>query len=677
MPKESKAKQNSEKALSVDNLRWAEYYDMQDTFDGLYAKSKEGETFEDLMGTILSRENILLAYRSIKGNGGSVTPGTDKTTIKDLGTLTPDELVKQVRFIVSGSVHGYRPKPVRRKDIPKPNGSTRPLGIPCMWDRLIQQCIKQVLEPICEAKFSDNSYGFRPQRSVENAIKATYNRLQLSNLHYVIEFDIKGFFDNVNHSKLIKQIWAMGIHDKHLIYVTKQILKAPVKMPDGHIEYPSKGTPQGGIISPLLANIVLNELDQWVGSQWENHPVTRRYAIPINNNGSERKTNGYRAMRKTKLKEMYIIRYADDFRIFCKTKTDAEKVKIAVTQWLEKRLRLEVSQEKTKIVNVKRNYSEFLGFKIKVHKKSDKYVVKSHISDKKAKQIRDKLAQQAKNVTNPRAGKKERDEVMLYNAMVMGEQNYYQIATEISIDLKPIQRNVMTILKNRLGTEKGNRLAKEYTKVKKKGKPATSKRSGRELTKIERIRYGKSKQLRWIKGSGEPIYPIGYVQHKNPMPKKRSVCPYTPEGRIGMHDNRRVNTKPLLELMRQPLYNGSAEYADNRLSLFSAQWGRCAVTGAEFTATSDIHCHHKKLKSNGGSDKYENLVLVLEPVHKLIHAQKPETIAHYLEVLNLNPAQLEKVNGLRKQAGILEIKSEPCKGTQNEIYNTYSLRQKG
>lgn len=172
-------------------------------------------------------------------------------------------------------------------------------------------------------------------------------------------------------------------------------------------------------------------------------------------------------------------------------------------------------------------------------------------------------------------------------------------------------------------------------------------------------------------------YPIGYVQHKNPMAKKRSVCPYTPEGRIGLHDNLRVNTKPLLELMRQPLYNGSAEYADNRLSLFSAQWGRCAVTGAEFTATSDIHCHHKKLKSNGGSDKYENLVLVLEPVHKLIHAQKPETIAHYLEVLNLNPAQLEKVNGLRKQAGILEIKSEPCKGTQNEIYNTYSLRQKG
>ena len=647
MPKESKAKQNLEKTLSVDNLRWAEYYDMQSTFDELYAKSKEGETFEDLMGTILSRENILLAYRSIKGNDGSVTPGTDKTTIKDLGALTPEELVEQVRFIVSGSVHGYRPKPVRRKDIPKPNGSTRPLGIPCMWDRLIQQCIKQVMEPICEAKFSNNSHGFRPQRSVEHAIQATYSRLQKSNLHYVIEFDIKGFFDNVDHSKLIKQIWAMGIHDKHLIYVIKQILKAPVRMPDGHMEYPSKGTPQGGIVSPLLANIVLNELDHWVESQWENHPIVGKYPRYENKNGKEIKSNGYAAMRKTKLKEMYIVRYTDDFRIFCKTKTDAEKTKIAVTQWLEKRLRLEVSQEKTKIVNVKRNYSEFLGFKIKVHKKSDKYVVKSHISDKKSKQIREKLAEQAKNVAKPRADKTERDEAMLYNAMVTGEQNYYQIATEISIDLTPIQREIMTILKNRLGTEEGNRLTKE---------------KGRELTKIEKTRYGKSEQLRWIKGSGEPIYPIGYVQHKNPMAKKRSICPYTPEGRVGLHDNLRVNTKLLLEMMKKPLYDCSAEYADNRLSLFSTQWGRCAVTGIEFPTVSDIHCHHKKLKSNGGSDKYENLVLVLEPVHKLIHAQKPETIAYYLELLKLNPVQLKKVNDLRKQAGILEIENEPCEG---------------
>lgn len=662
MPKEKAAKTNSEKMLSVDSLRWAEYYGLQSTFDELYAKAKEGEQFTDLMDLILSRENILLAYRSIKTNTGSQTPGTDKTTIKDLGTLTPDELVEKVRFIVSGSVHGYRPKPVRRKDIPKGYGKgTRPLGIPCMWDRLIQQCIKQVLEPICEAKFSDNSHGFRPLRSAETAIQATYGRMQKSNLHYVIEFDIKGFFDNVDHSKLIKQIWALGIRDKHLIYVIKQILKAPVKMPDGHMEYPIKGTPQGGIISPLLANVVLNELDRWVESQWENNPVAVKYSRN-RENGAIDKGKGYTAMRETKLKEMYIVRYADDFRIFCRTKVDAEKTKIAVTQWLEKRLRLQISQEKTRVVNVKRRYSEFLNFKIKVHKKSDKYVVKSHISDKKLKQIQEKLAEQAKNVARPRPGKKERDEVMLYNAMVMGEQNYFRIATEVNLDLRSVQRNTMTIFTNRLRTQKGSRWAKEFTKVKKKGKPVATERSGRELTKTEKERYGKSQMLRWIKGSGEPIYPIGYVQHKNPMAKKRSICPYTPEGRIGLHNNLRVNTKLLLEMMRQPLYGCSAEYADNRLSLFSAQWGRCAVTGIEFSTVSEIHCHHKKLKSNGGSDKYENLVLVLEPVHKLIHAQKPETIAYYLKLLKLNPAQLKKVNDLRKQAGILEIESGSCKG---------------
>ena len=245
------------KNLCVDSLRHAEYYDMQSTFDSLYQRSRDGEIFQNLMRLILDRDNILLAYRNIKSNTGSYTTGTDNLTIYDIGSLSPEVVVEKVRYFVAGSPHGYRPKPVRRKEIPKPNGTTRPLGIPCIWDRLIQQCIKQILEPICEAKFSNNSYGFRPNRSVEHAISKTYSLLQRSHLHYVLEFDIKGFFDNVNHSKLIKQIWAMGIRDKQLIYVIKQILKAPIRMPDGTTVVPDKGTPQGGIISPLLANIVL------------------------------------------------------------------------------------------------------------------------------------------------------------------------------------------------------------------------------------------------------------------------------------------------------------------------------------------------------------------------------------------------------------------------------------
>lgn len=627
--------------VSKEDLRHAEYYDMQSMFDELYAKSKAGEVFHNLMEVILSRNNILLAYRNIKSNTGSNTAGTDKLTIKDIGSMPVDEIVEKVRYIVTGNKHGYRPKPVRRKDIPKPHDPTvtRPLGIPCIWDRLIQQCIKQVMEPICEAKFSENSFGFRPNRSVENAIARTYNLMQLSHLHFIIEFDVKGFFDNVNHPKLIRQIWAMGIRDKALLHVLRQILLAPIRMPDGKMIHPTKGTPQGGIISPLLANIVLNELDHWIESQWQANPVTRNYAIGLAKNGSENLGHGYRAMRNTRLKEMFIVRYADDFRIFCRTKADAQKTKIAVTQWLAERLKLEVSQEKTKIVNVRHNYSDFLGFKMKVREKGQKKVVQSHISDKSLKHKKAKLIEQAKRIASPREGKTELEETRLYNAMVMGMQNYYCLATDISDDFNQLNHSVMTVLTNRLNTEKGCRLV----------------RKGRPLSEIERQRYGRSKRLRFVAGSDEPIYPIGQVRRIKPRCKQRSWCSYTPKGRIGLHDNLRINTHLMLKLMRQPLAGRSTEYADNRISLFCAQWGKCAVTGKLFRSTKEIHCHHIKPKCAGGSDKYENLILVQETVHRLIHATRKETIIQILRSLKLNEKQIQKVNELRKSAGLCSV----------------------
>src|SRR5699024_7200219 len=146
-----------------------------------------------LKDIILSEQNIVLAYRNIKSNAGSMTPGTDGLTIKDIGRLPPDKMVNRVRNIVKS----YQPRAVRRKNIPKPNGKLRPLGIPCIWDRLIQQCVLQVLEPICEAKFSENSHGFRPNRSCETAVAQVYNRIQRQGLYYVVDMDIKGFFDNV------------------------------------------------------------------------------------------------------------------------------------------------------------------------------------------------------------------------------------------------------------------------------------------------------------------------------------------------------------------------------------------------------------------------------------------------------------------------------------------------
>lgn len=248
--------------LKRQRLRNIEYYDMQTVFDMLYQDSLAKREFRNLIDTIITKENIRLAYRNLKKNAGSRTPGTDGKTIRDIAVLGEDILIEAVRE----KFRWYQPQSVRRKDIPKGNGKTRPLGIPTIMDRLIQQCVLQVLEPICEAKFCDTSNGFRPNRGVENALAQAEKHMQCGHLHIVIDIDIKGFFDNVNHGKLLRQMWGMGIHDKKLLSIISAMLKAEV----AGFGFPEKGTPQGGIISPLLSNIVLNELDWWITSQWVN-----------------------------------------------------------------------------------------------------------------------------------------------------------------------------------------------------------------------------------------------------------------------------------------------------------------------------------------------------------------------------------------------------------------------
>ena len=164
-------------------------------------------------------------------------------------------------------------------------------------------------------------------------------------------------------------------------------------------------------------------------------------------------------------------------------------------------------------------------------------------------------------------------------------------------------------------------------------------------------RYGDSKRMRYEKSTQKPIYPIGHVKHKNPMSKIRDLNIYTEKGRELIHNKLKIpNINLQIKMMKEVKGNRTTEFMDNRISLFSAQYGKCAITGKEFETISEIHCHHKKPRQFGGDDKYSNLILVLEDVHRLIHATKNETIEGYLRILNLNPEQLEKLNKLRKQA---------------------------
>ena len=581
------------------------------------------------MDIISSEENIRLAYRNIKRNGGSNTAGTDKQTIRDIEKLPVEQYVR----IVQRKLMYYKPKPVKRVEIPKPNGKMRPLGIPTIVDRLVQQCILQVMEPICEAKFYERSNGFRPNRSAENAIAQCYKMINLQKLYFVVDVDIKGFFDNVNHTKLIQQIWHMGIRDKKLLCIIREMLKAPIVMPDGTVEHPVKGTPQGGILSPLLSNIVLNELDWWIASQWENMPTKYEYSCEVRPNGTINKTAIYGAFKNTtKLKEVHIVRYADDFKLFCRKRSDAEKVFIAVKLWLQDRLKLEISEEKSKIVNLKRHYSEFLGFEMKAVKRRKRYVVKSHMTEKAISKEKAALIEQVKQIAHVQDRDDEAREITLYNFMVFGIHNYYRYATMIATDCEQIHRAVSTVMKNRL-----------YGRLTKKG----------QINEVYiRKNYGDSKQIRFI--SSKTVAPVGYIQTKTPLFKKKKVCKYTPEGRAEIHKNLGINTSIMLALMRIKEPRRSVEYMDNRISLYAAQYGRCAVTGKELWL-DEIHCHHKQPLCRGGTDKYMNLVIVHRDIHRLIHATDPNTIAVYLNLFQLDKKALAKLNALRVLAGQPEI----------------------
>ena len=605
-------------------IRHNEYYNMVGTFDNLYKQSKEGKNFNKLMDIISSDNNIELAFRNIKGNAGSSTAGVDKKSIKDISKLSKDKYLQ----IVKAKLSNYHPKPVRRVEIPKPNGKTRPLGIPTIWDRIIQQCILQVLEPICEAKFHERNNGFRPNRSVENAMAQCYKMINQQHLLYVVDIDIKGFFDNVNHCKLRKQMWNMGIQDKKLLCIISEMLKAPIQMPDGRMEYPTKGTPQGGILSPLLSNIVLNELDWWITSQWELMPTKKQYKTRVTSSGVVERSSHYRALRTSNLKEMFIVRYADDFKIFCKDYHTAKRTFIATEKWLQERLKLEISKEKSKIVNLKNNYSEFLGFKLKAMQKGNKYVVKSRVSNKALKNAKTKLVNQIEKIQNPRDEENENFEVRMYNTMVVGLHNYYKYATLVSKDFNKIHNCIRFTLRSRLRKR--------------------IKKNGIINNKFIEERYGASKGMRYVRGA--PLIPVSYVQHKNPMYKKREICQYTPEGRKAIHKHLGLDFGILMKLMKEKHTNNSIEYMDNRISLYCAQKGKCAITQQPLEF-DEIHCHHKVPKYLGGTDSYQNLVIIHKDIHIIIHANNSKTIESYRKNHKLDKNMIKKINRLRAKLG--------------------------
>lgn len=613
---------------------------MQKIYDALYQDSLNTRNFNSLMDLITRKENILLAYQNVRKNFGNYTTKTNGSGIEDIEKLSPNEIVNNIRCYIEGSAHGYRPKPVEIINIRQVDGELRQTSTVNTWDCIIQQSVRQVLEPICEAKFSKNSYGFRPDTTVEHALASCYKLMQIQKCKYVIEIDLESCLCNINHGKLIKQLWTMGIRDKRLLCVLRRMLRTPVKCGKAGTTIPKKGIAQCGALSSLFANIYLNEFDQWIDSQWQDHPISRKYANDRTKEGKGiDKSWGYKKMRKTHLKEVYIVRYSGSIRLFTKNYNDAKRIKIASKLWIKERLRLDIAQE-IRIIDTTRKFAEFLGFKMRLRNKRNTLTVESHISDKSFKNIKNKLAGQIKNIAKPnRRNRTLYDEVRLYNTMVIEIQEYYKIATDIQIDLDRMSWDLMKRIKNRTSSESGGRL----------------KKTGRQLSQFENSRFGKSKSVRYISirdDYSEPIYPISYISTKHPMCKSNKINRYTEEGRKALNKKRTsINIKLLCKIMKSDSYDYSENLINNKISAFIGQNGKCAITGAIFTNTKDMECHHVIPKKDGGTDERKNLILVKPEIHKLIHATNRQTVNKYLQELNLNEQEIKKINKYREHCG--------------------------
>jgi len=345
-------------------------------------------------------------------------------------------------------------------------------------------------------------------------------------------------------------------------------------------------------------------------------------------------------LKKTNLKEMYIVRYADDFKIFCRHHNHAKRIFSAVQKWLLERLNLEISPGKSKITNLRKGYSDFLGIKMKVrpkgkmvgrNKKKDRFVAVSHLADKAKNKILYEVKRHIKVMQKPNPNE---GHVFVndYNAYVMGVHGYYNCATRCCKDFSEIAFLSRSALKNRLN-------------------PRRSKARESLPAYIEK-HYGKSQRIRFV--YDKPLLPISYVRHVKCFQFKE-LSIYVQADRQLVHEKQKaVSPNILRHLLSHPVQGRSMKYNDNRLSLFVGQYGRCFVTG-EILAVRQIHCHHKKPVKLGGDDEYANLVILNKDVHRLIHATNEFTIAQYLQQLNLTSSKLAKVNRLREQAQLTPI----------------------
>ena len=601
------------------NVRFSKESDLKRIQDLLYEKSGQKVSFTGLLEAMVNEVTIVTAIHNIKSNKGSKTAGVDKMKINRYLQMPKEELIQ----LIQSSFQNYKPKPARRVYIPKSNGKQRPLGIPTMLDRIIQECVRIIIEPICEAKFYPHSYGFRPYRAQKHAIRDIVNVITAGCRSpdqpvWAVEGDIKGCFDHIDHRLLLRKLWRMGIHDKRVLKIVCQMLKAGYVESDLYYATP-EGTPQGGILSPLLSNVYLNDFDWYVG---------RKYMEPYRQ--CKHKCNDTRRLKWAGVTPKYNFRYADDWVLLTSTEQEALRMKRELTKYFHVKMKLELSQEKTKITDLRKGGIHFLGFVVKAEKKRKtpdpktwtEYLVGKPFPDMErlAVKIRN-LSNEVRNISLYTLPNTRAAQIQYVNSIIMGIAQYIRpsICSHAFHAIDRRVNNTALAVWKKLYPYSYNQMQVPLRMLSNLPHRHEGYDSKTFAIQIEGHWFGITNAF------------ITHSKHES-KPFDQKMTPYTADGRR-RYINYRSKHKPLpynrpsintpedimLSVYADGKYN--FEYFMNREYAFNRDKGKCKCCGAVFSRAVVKHCHHVNNKLPlDRINKVPNLAWLCAPCHRMVHS---------------------------------------------------------
>ena len=578
--------------MSINNVY---YVDMEKRFNDFKNGVLDTRTLHQM---VFDENNVALAVRQLSKSPGKMALGIDGTNYKTLEKYSVVELAAIVKDRLINKQMDY----VRRTYIPKGNtGKMRPLGICTIWDKLVEKCIQLVVEPFCETKFVNSSFGFREQVSTHNALAKVKNQCQTR--PYVLSIDMKDYFGTIDPDITYRELRHVGIKDQVILNYIYRFIKKGYFEGSCKVEDP-KGSPQGSILGPLISNVYLHRFDVWLRDQgdcWHDKSVSKFH-----------NTNKIRNLERTKLKLGVHVRYADDILVLCKDFNDAERFKFSIIKYLTRNMRLVINEEKTRIYDLTREKMKFLGYDFYVFKqntknvkKKGKYMVANTLPKAREDEITEKCGELLRNIRkNPRF-----DAFHDWNAYVVGIHNYYCGMTHFYESFRKIGWRIYKLFYHTMErkakftneqSRKDNFLNGRYSSWGKKGYYYFDRYP---IVEINWANWDNS-LISAVKGIVARENPYSYGEKKHKPGVSMEMIDYL------------VNTSKYIQNSRLAMF---------RISRYSSVKGISYLSG-DFVPVYDYHCHHFTPVKKGGKHDFGNLCVLSETEHIILHSKTPERL---------------------------------------------------